>query len=193
MTRVLSIINASVHRKEASRINYDLYILYDLRGSSDLFPRLRVKLGTGTSHFTTIMYITAHACHIIPPPYNSKSPSVTLSPRKVSAALFIFFFRRTSEVSAKRPNAMNRGKKTDDMGQCDKREKARRERRFVNGAAGESLLVAFSGISSCDGGQKGRDELDKSMAIPFEPEKLNVKAKVQMRRERQQRMDGLNK
>lgn len=57
------------------------------------------------------------------------------------------------------------------MGQCDKREKAqvdRRERRFVNGAAGGSLLVAFSGISSCDGGEKGRDKLDRSMAIPSE-------------------------
>jgi len=35
-----------------------------------------------------------------------------------------FFFRQTSQVSAKRPKAMN-SRKTDDMGLCDKREKAR--------------------------------------------------------------------
>jgi len=76
------------------------------------------------------------------------------------------------------------------VGQCDKHEKARidrQERRFVNGAAGGSLLVAFSGISSCDGREKGRDKLDRSMAISSEPDyyensgKLDVKAKVQTR------------
>lgn len=74
------------------------------------------------------------------------------------------------------------------MGQCDKREKARvyrRECRFVNGVAGGSLLVAFSGISSCDGREKGRDELDRSMAILSERDyhensgKVDVKAKVE--------------
>jgi len=72
-------------------------------------------------------------------------------------------------MSAKRPNESWEKQMT---GQCDKHEKARidrRERRFVNGAAGGSLLVAFSGISSCDGREKGRDKLDRSMAISSEP------------------------
>lgn len=92
VTCVLSIINASVRRREASSVNYDLY---GLLRSSDLLPRPRIlKLATGTSHFTAITYITTHACRIIPPPCNSKSPSVAHSPREVSAASLVFFFTK---------------------------------------------------------------------------------------------------
>jgi len=68
-----------------------------------------------------------------------------------------FFFRQTSQVSAKRPKAMN-SRKPDDMGQCDKREKARvgrRERRFVNGVAGESLVALSSELAAAMAERKG--------------------------------------
>lgn len=88
----------------------------------------------------------------------------------------------------------------DDAGQCDKREKARaarRECRFVNGTAGGFLLVAFSGISSCDGREKGRDRLDRSMAIPSEHDyhenSGKLKAKVARGGENEATVDRLNR
>jgi len=80
--------------------HYVLIMIYNLLRSSDLLPRPRVL--SCYRNFAFYGNYTAHACRIIPPPCNSKSPSVTLSPHEVSSALF--FFHQTSEVSAKRPN-----------------------------------------------------------------------------------------
>jgi len=115
----------SLTRQCTEKKHYKLIMIYAVCFVLQiLLPRPRVlKLATGTSHFTAITYITAHACRIIPPPCNSESPSVALSPREVPAT-FLFFSLNIRSVSE--TSEQNESRKTrDDVGQCDKREKVR--------------------------------------------------------------------